>query len=92
MDFFDKMGEKLAAAGAEASKKAKDVSSIVVLKGKIHSEESKIETLYKSIGEKYFLAHQDYEGDVYADEIASILAAKAGIETLNEEIKEIEGK
>ncbi len=91
MDFFEKMGEKIAVAGTEVSKKAKEVSAVVSLKNKIRTEESKIQTLYQTIGEKYFKEHQDYEGDVYAEEIASILAAQAGIVTLKEQIDEIQG-
>lgn len=91
MDFFEKMGEKIAEAGTGVSKKAKEVSSVVSLKNKIRTEENKVQTLYQTIGEKYFKAHQEYEGDVYADEIASILAAQAGIETLKEQINELQG-
>lgn len=91
MDFFDKMGEKLVSTGAEVSKKAKEVSAVISLKNKIHAEENKISEIYRSIGEKYFLAHQEYEGDIYADDIASVFAAKAGIETMKEQIKEIKG-
>lgn len=91
MDFFEKVGAKIAEAGTEVSKKAKEVSSVVSLKNQIRTEENKIESLYKSIGEKYFNDHKDSTGDAYGDDIAAILAAKAGIETLKAQIQEIQG-
>lgn len=91
MDFFEKVGAKLAEAGTEVSKKAKEVSSVVSLKNQIRTEENKIEALYKSIGEKYFNTHKDNAGDIYAEDMASIIAAKAGIATLKEQIHEIQG-
>lgn len=91
MDFFEKMGEKLAATGSELSHKAKELSSVVSLKSQIRNEENKITEIYRRIGEKYFLAHKDDENDIYAKDIAAIFAAQEGIKTLNEQINEIKG-
>lgn len=91
MDFFEKIGEKIVATGSELSDKAKEVSSVVSLKNQIRNEENKIAEIYKRIGEKYFLAHKDDESDIYADDMASIIAAQEGIKTLNEQIAEVKG-
>lgn len=91
MDFFNKLGDKLASTGAEVTQKAKEVSQVMTLKNKIHAEEGKITQLYQNIGQKYFEEHKDEEDNVYVEDIRSILAALEGIETLKAQIVEISG-
>lgn len=91
MDFFDKFSEKVVGVGNDLSQKAKEVSSVVSLKNQIRGEQNKIEEIYKRIGKKYFEENSNKQDDVYAEDMASILAAQAGIKTLNDQIREIKG-
>lgn len=91
MDFFDKLGEKLAATGEEVSKKAKEMSEIVSLKNQIRTQENQLNEIYASIGKKLFEAHKDEEDNEFAADFESIKTAVAGIATLNEQIREIKG-
>lgn len=90
-EFFNKIGEKLTAAGADVTQKAKDTSAIISLKNKIREEENKEKFIYQEIGRKYFEAHKDDENDPYIADIQAVFAAKAGIETLRDQLKEIKG-
>jgi uncharacterized protein YpuA (DUF1002 family) len=91
MEFFNKISDKIVSTGAEVSQKAKEVSQVVSLKNKIHTEEGKITQLYQNIGQKFFEDHKDDEDAAYAEDIRSIIAAKEGIRTLKEQINEING-
>ncbi|MGN0161511.1 MAG: zinc ribbon domain-containing protein [Lachnospiraceae bacterium] len=91
MDFFDKLGEKLAATGEEISQKAKEMTEVVSLKNQIRTQENQLDEIYKSIGKKYYEAHKDEEGNEYAADFESIKTAQAGIATLNAQIREVKG-
>lgn len=90
-DFFNKIGEKLSAAGADVTQKAKDTSTIISLKNKIREEENKEKLIYQEIGRKYFQEHKENEDDPYIADIQAVFAAKAGIETLRDQLKEVKG-
>lgn len=90
-ELFNKIGEKLSAAGADVTQKAKDASAVISLKNKIREEENKEKLIYQEIGRKYFEAHKADEDDPYIADIQSVFAAKAGIETLRDQLKEIKG-
>lgn len=90
-DFFNRIGEKISEVGADVSQKAKDASAVLSLKNKIREEENKEKFIYQEIGRKYFEEHKADEEDPYADDIKAILAAKAGIETLRDQLQEIKG-
>lgn len=91
MDFFNRVGGMLAETGAEISQKAKETSTVLSLKNRIHQEEEKLATLYRSIGEKYFNEHKNNTEDAFMDDLESIKAALAGIETLKQQINEAKG-
>lgn len=91
MGFFEELGEKLAATGAEVSQKAKEVSEIASLRNQIRQQEKAIDDIYIKLGKKYFEAHKDDVSDEAAEDIAAIITALAGIDTLNQQINEIKG-
>lgn len=91
MGFFEELGEKLAATGAEVSQKAKEVSEVASLRNQIRQQEKTIDEIYIKLGKKYFEAHKDDVSDESAEDIASIITALAGIDTLNQQINEIKG-
>ena len=90
-DFLTQISDKLTEMGNEVSQKAKDTANIISLKNKIRAEEEKEKLIYQTIGEKYFEAHKNEENDPYAEDIAAVFAAKAGIDTLKSQIREIKG-
>lgn len=90
-ELLNKIGEKLSAAGADVTQKAKEASAILSLKNKIREEENKEKLIYQEIGRKYFEEHKADENASYIEDIQAVFAAKAGIETLREQLKEIKG-
>lgn len=90
-ELFNKIGEKISEVGADVSQKAKEASTILSLKNKIREEENKEKFIYQEIGKKYFEEHKADENDPYVEDIQAIFAAKAGIETLRDQLREVKG-
>lgn len=59
MDFFDKLGETIIAAGKDVSQKAKDVSGVAKLRLDIRSKEDYIRNQYQELGKDYYNANKD---------------------------------
>jgi len=90
-ELFSKIGEKISEVGADVTQKAKEASTVISLKNKIREEENKEKYIYQEIGKKYFEEHKADENDPYADDIQAVFAAKAGIETLRDQLREVKG-
>ena len=91
MDFFDKLGESLAAAGKDVSQKAKDVSDIAKLKLDIKSKEEYIEKQFIELGKAYFEKHKEEEGIEEAEQFFLIKEAQEAIENMKAEVLRIQG-
>lgn len=91
MDFFDKLGEALEAAGKDVSQKAKDVSEIAKLKLDIKSKEDYIEKQFVELGKAYFEKHKDEDGIEEAEQFFLIKEAQEAIESMKAEVLRIQG-
>lgn len=91
MDFFDKIGETIAAKGKEVTDKAKDVAEVVNLKGQIHTCEEIIKKRYIEIGKTYYEKHGSMPEEEYIDACKDIEDAQNTVVDLEARIKEIKG-
>ncbi len=91
MDFFEKVGDTIAAKGREVSGKAKDLAEIASLKGQIASCEEVIKKNYLEIGRLFMEQFKDTEDTPFEKQRTAILNAQAGVEDLEKKIKEIKG-
>ncbi len=91
MDFFEKMGDTIAAKGREVSGKAKDLAEIASLKSQIAACEEVIRKNYLEIGRLFMEQYKDAEDTPFEKQRTAILNAQAGVEDLQNKIKQIKG-
>lgn len=91
MDFFDKLGESLTAAGKDVSQKAKDMSEIAKLKLDIKSKEDYVEKQFVELGKAYFEKHKEEEGIEEAEQFFLIKEAQEAIDRMRAEVLRIQG-
>ena len=85
MDFFEKLGDTITTKGKEVTGKAKD------LKGQIGTCEDVIKKNYIEIGRLYYENHGQEPDEDFDEFCRAISNAKAGIEDLEEKIKQVKG-
>ena len=91
-DIFDKVSDAITSTANNISDKAREVSEVTALRGKIRSQNKVIENAYIEIGKQYYEAHKEAEGDDYAELIGQITAAHDKIELLEQDIENIRKK
>ena len=74
MDFFDKLGNTISAAGKTGLSKAKEIKDTARITLDIQEREGAIRKLYQDLGQAYYQAHKDDENPEY-EQIAEIRAA-----------------
>ena len=82
MDFFEKLGDTITTKGKEVTGKAKDLAEIANLKGQIGTCE---------VGRLYYENHGQEPDEDFDEFCRAISNAKAGIEDLEEKIKQVKG-
>lgn len=91
MSFFDNFGKKITSAGQAAVDKTKNFAETTKLNLKISEAQSKINDLYRTVGEKYFKAHPEDFCEDFAEQINEIKAQTALISDLKAKIAQIKG-
>lgn len=91
MDFFEKLGDTIAAKGKEVTGKAKDLAEIANLKSQISTCEDVIRKNYIEIGKLYYEKHEHEPEEEYDEFCRAIRNAKTGIEDLEERMKKVKG-
>ncbi len=91
-DFFGKITETITNAASGISDKAKEVSEITALKGKIRGQEKVIDNVYLELGKRYYEANKNYIEDPNFDEMRKITEALDKIEDLKEDIENIRNR
>lgn len=91
MDFFEKLGDTITTKGKEVTGKAKDLAEIANLKGQIGTCEDVIKKNYIEIGRLYYEKHGQEPDEDFDEFCRAISNAKAGIEDLEEKIKQVKG-
>ncbi len=92
MGFFDKLsevGSVISSKGQEAANKAKEMSGVSALKGKISNAESNIRVAYAELGEKLFEEKADWIAENFPEILEKVNALKADIEQYNQEIEDL---
>lgn len=90
MDFFDKLGKKIAEASRDVADKTKELTDTAKVKLDMKNKEDYIESQYTSIGKQYFESHQFDDSDEYP-QIAMIKAAMDEIDELKAQLMNIKG-
>lgn len=89
MEFFDKLGDKIATKSKVVAEKAKDVTEVMGLKSKISSQEDIIRRNYIEIGKLFYETFGENPEEPFAQYCVDIKAAKNEIEDLEQKIKNI---
>lgn len=90
MDFFDKLGNTISAAGKTGLSKAKEIKDTARITLDIQEREGAIRKLYQNLGQAYYQAHKDDENPEY-EQIAEIRAAFEEIGELKSAKDDIRG-
>ena len=91
MDFLEKLGETITIKGKEVADKAKEIADIANLKSQIATCEEVMKKNYMEIGKMYFEQYGNMPEAPFEKQCRAIQNAKAGVEALEERIKEIKG-
>ena len=92
MEFFKGLGNKISHTSQEAIKKTKEIADITKLNGEISAEEKKINSIYQTIGQKYFELHADSPEEDFAEMIILIKNSMNKIDEAKDEIRRLKGK
>lgn len=91
MAFFDDLTRVVSDTGKVASDKAKNLKEVIQLKSKLSSEKEKLDKTFIVLGKAYY--KQLTENDVaYGDYVRQIDNSVAVIESLEEQIRELESR
>lgn len=91
MDFFEKVTETVATKSREAADKAKEMAEVAKLKNQIAACEEVIKKNYLEIGRLFMEQYKDAEDAPFEKQRTAIMNAKAGIEDLQQKIREVKG-
>lgn len=91
-DIFDKVSDAITNTANSISDKAREVSEVTALRGKVRSQNKVVENAYIEIGRQYYEAHKEETGDYYADLMKKITDALEEIKKLEEDIENIKQK
>lgn len=91
MDIFEKLSDAVFEKGKEVSEKAKEFSEVINLKRRISTCEDVIRKNYIEIGRRYYKTQGEEPGEGYEEFCTAISDAKAEIEDLEEQIKQVKG-
>lgn len=91
MEFFEKVGETIAAKGKDVADKAKDFAEIASLRSQISTCEEVMKKNYLEIGKLYYEQFKEAEYNDFIEQCTAITNAKNGVEALEEKIREIKG-
>lgn len=91
MDFFEKVTETVATKSREAADKAKEMAEVAKLKNQIAACEEVIKKTYLEIGRLFMEQYKDAEDAPFEKQRTAIMNAKAGIEDLQQKIREVKG-
>ena len=86
MDFFDKLGDKIASAGREVTDMAKDVTDSTKLAYDIRKKKQDVAELYRALGEKYYNENKDSDDEDIV-KIREMLDEITDMEKKNAEIR-----
>ena len=89
LDKLSDVGSVLSSKGQEAANKAKEMSGISTLKGKISNAESSIRLVYTELGEKLFEEQTDWIAENFPELLEKVAALKAEIEQYNQDIEDL---
>lgn len=91
MDFFNKVEETITTKGQIVVDKAKEMAEIASLKSQIGTCEEVIKKNYAEIGRIYYENFGDNPEELFVKQCRSVKNAQAGIQDLEQKIKEIKG-
>ncbi|MBR1743809.1 MAG: hypothetical protein IJ733_18480 [Lachnospiraceae bacterium] len=91
-DIFEKVSDAFTTTANVISDKAREVSELSALRGRVRGQKKIVEEEYMEIGRQYYEAHKEEEGNYYASSMAKITDALKEIERLEEDIKNIKEK
>ncbi|MCD8151583.1 MAG: zinc ribbon domain-containing protein [Clostridiales bacterium] len=75
MDFFNRIGNTISAAGKDGMAKAKELKDTAKISVDIKEREGAIQKMYRELGKAYYHDHRDDADGEYEDRIAAIKAA-----------------
>jgi polyhydroxyalkanoate synthesis regulator phasin len=91
MEFFEKIGDTITTKGKEAADKAKEMAEVANLKSQISTCEEVIKKNYMEIGRLFMEQYKDAENAPFEKQRTAILNAQAGVEELQQKIRDIKG-
>lgn len=91
MDFLEKLGDTIQTKGKEAADKAKELADIAALKSRISTCEEIIKKNYIEIGKMYYEQYGDIPEEPFEKQCRAIKNARAGVEDLEQKIRDIKG-
>lgn len=92
MGFLDKLsgvGSAISSKSQEAANKAKEMSGVSTLKGKISTAEGSIRVVYAELGEKLFEEMPDWVAEKFPEQLEKVNGLKADIEQYNKDIEDL---
>lgn len=89
MEFFENLGDKIAAKSKEVAGKAKEMAEVSGLKGRISTEEDLIKKYYLEIGRIYYEQFGENPDALFTAQCRGISESKQEIAKLEEKIKRI---
>ena len=92
MGFLDKLsgvGSAISSKSQEAANKAKEMSGVSSLKGKISTAEGSIRVVYAELGEKMFEEKGEWVAENFPELMEKVNELKANIEQYNQEIEDL---
>ena len=91
MDFLEKFGDTIQTKGKEAANKAQEIADIAALKSQINTCEEVIKKNYMEIGKMYYEQYSNMPEEPFEKQCRAITNARAGVEELQQKIREIKG-
>ena len=89
MEFFDELTSKLAGAGQEAAKKAKELVDLGKINLKINSDEKKLTGMYEYLGASFYLSQKDGVGSDFSETFQEIDEQQQKLTELRQERSKI---
>lgn len=91
MGFFDKLTENIANTGKDVMDKAKELAKVTELNGKISSQESLLDGVFKEIGKMIYDNKDNWASLDLSEIIGKVDAAKDEIARIQAEIRQVKG-
>ncbi len=91
MDFFNKIGNKVASGASAVASKTKDIAGTTKINMQISQDEGRITAIYTEIGKRFFDLNVQNPPEEYADKFSEIAQLREKIAAAKAQVQQIKG-